>query len=85
MTTLQEIESRLAADRDNFAGGYSDQSIRDRAALVAMVREAGAVIERVKALAEAPDQTLLKPKGDKIFYVEAQRIRAALTATEGAA
>jgi hypothetical protein len=48
MTTLTDIESRLASDRDNFADGYSDQSIRDRAALVAMVREAGA-----KALEEA--------------------------------
>jgi hypothetical protein len=52
MTTLQEIETRLASDRDDFADGYSDQSIRDRAALVAMVRERQAAIDDLLYIAE---------------------------------
>lgn len=51
MTTLHAIEARIVADQDDFADGYSDQSIRDRAALVAMVREREAQIEKVRELA----------------------------------
>lgn len=43
MSALTDIEARLATDRDDFGGGYADQSIRDREALLAMVRGVQAI------------------------------------------
>jgi hypothetical protein len=48
---LGDIEARIASDRDDFADGYSDQSIRDRAALVAMVKAHEARIGKALDLA----------------------------------
>ena len=51
MTTLTEIEHRLTADRDDFADGYSDQSIRDRAHLLGLVKQQQDQLDRVLELA----------------------------------
>jgi len=42
-----------------------------------------AAIEAVLAVSETPDIITRHPKGDKTFYVEAHRIRAALTQALG--
>jgi hypothetical protein len=51
VTTLTEIENRLTADRDDFADGYSDQSIRDRAHLLGLVKQQRDQLDRVLELA----------------------------------
>ena len=51
MTTLTEIENRLTADQDDFAAGYSDQSIRDRTHLLTLVRQQQDQLDRVQELA----------------------------------
>ena len=51
MTTLTEIENRLTADRDDFASGYSNQSIRDRAHLLGLVKQQQDQLDRVLELA----------------------------------
>ena len=51
MTTLAEIEHRLSADRDDFAEGYVDQSIRDRERLLTLVRQQQDQLDRVLELA----------------------------------
>ena len=53
----------------------------DVAYLLDLARKQAAALEAVRELADSPDQTLVKPKGDKVFYVEACRIRTALEAT----
>lgn len=85
MTTTDQlavIEAR--AEINQYLGKTASQDeAKDTLWLLAMVRDQRARLDKVAALAESPDQTLVKPKGDKIFYVEAHRIRAAITATEG--
>jgi len=49
--SIVEIESRVVADRDDFAEGYTDQSIRDREHLLAVVKAQQAVIDAVRNLA----------------------------------
>jgi len=49
--TLAEIENRLTADRDDFADGYSDQSIRDRAHLLGLVKAQQDQLDKVLELA----------------------------------
>ena len=49
--TLAEIENRLTADRDDFASGYSDQSIRDRAHLLGLVKAQQDQLDRILELA----------------------------------
>ena len=51
MTTLTEIETRLTADQDDFGHGYSDQSIRDRAHLLGLVKAQQDQLDRVLELA----------------------------------
>ena len=51
MTTLTEIENRLTADRDDFADGYSDQGIRDRAHLLGLVKAQQDQLDKVLELA----------------------------------
>ena len=51
MSTLTEIENRLTADRDDFASGYSDQSIRDRTHLLGLVKAQQDKLDRVLELA----------------------------------
>jgi len=50
-TQLAEIENRLTADRDDFASGYSDQSIRDRTHLLGLVKQQQDQLDRVLELA----------------------------------
>jgi hypothetical protein len=49
---LTEIEARTARDRDNFGGSYVEQSVRDREALIALVKKQAAQLSRVEMLAE---------------------------------
>jgi len=51
MTMLAEIENRLTADQDDFAAGYSDQSIRDRTHLLTLVKQQQDQLDRVLELA----------------------------------
>jgi len=51
MSTLTEIETRIASDQDDFADGYSDQSIRDRAHLLGLVKAQQDQLGRVLELA----------------------------------
>ncbi len=53
MTTndLTAIEARLTTDRDDFGDGYADQSIRDREALLELVRSQEAQLTAVLDLA----------------------------------
>ena len=51
MTALTDIEHRVQADQDNFAEGYSDQSIRDRTHLLTLVRQQQDQLDRVLELA----------------------------------
>jgi len=73
---LAAIEARLRADKVHDLG--TDQCVRDRDALLAMVREQRARLDAVKDLAEYWERT---PALRRVSA--ASKIRAALTATEG--
>lgn len=49
---LGDIQARLTADRDDSDGDWSDQCIRDREHLLALVREQAAKLEAVRNLHE---------------------------------
>ena len=51
MTALTQIDNRLTAYRDDFADGYSDQSIRDRTHLLGLVKAQQDQLDRVLELA----------------------------------
>ncbi len=51
MSNLTDIEARLTTDRDDFGNGYADQSIRDREALLELVRAQGEQLTAVLDLA----------------------------------
>jgi hypothetical protein len=70
---LTDIESRIAADRDDFATGFADQSIRDREYLVGLVREQEAQLARVIDLAHWA--------GKRGWTVDAAAIRVAVGET----
>lgn len=79
MTTadqLAEIEARLTADEAEYTSGDGDQTIRDRRALLALVREERARIDRVRDLANSA--------GRCGWRISADDIRKTLAATEGA-
>ena len=49
--SISEIENRVVADRDDFAEGYTDQNIRDREHLIAVVKAQAAQIDAIRDLA----------------------------------
>jgi hypothetical protein len=74
---LTDIESRIATDRDDFAQGFADQSIRDREYLLGLVRDQEAQLARVIELAHWA--------GKRGWTISAAEIRKALEEAEDVA
>lgn len=80
---LDAIQRRITDCKTyNFGMRNADKLAHEDAAyLLAIVREQRVKLDALAAIAEAPDIITRHPKGDKTFYVEAHRIRAALEPT----
>ncbi len=74
MSNLTDIETRLTTDRDDFGNGYADQSIRDREALLEMVRAQGEQLTAVMDLANVSAR--------RGWRISADDIRAVVGATK---
>lgn len=82
---LAAIEARLTADRDDFAGGWTDQTIRDREHLLAMVRELQERLNKVGGMHFKRKKHEDFPKDCNECWEEWPcPTIAAITATEGA-
>lgn len=69
---LAEIEARLTGDRNGSVTGPGSQSVRDRAYLLALVREQCAKLDAVAVLVEQAEES-----GNSMLYVN--EVHAAIT------
>jgi hypothetical protein len=74
MSTIQDIEARIATDRDDFATGFVDQSIRDREYLLGLVKSQEEQLARIIDLAHWA--------GKSGWTVDAAAIRRAVEPTK---